>query len=150
MVELEALYRRRFDEYVAVARAIAGEQARDAVQEAFASAVRKRRSFRGRGTLEAWVWRLVVNAARDQARRAVRRARDVPPLPPAADVPADDVRVAVAGLPERQRAAVFLRYYADLDYASIAAVLGVKEGTVAATLNAAHATLRGSLEEVRT
>jgi DNA-directed RNA polymerase specialized sigma24 family protein len=50
-------------------------------------------------------------------------------------------------LPERQRLAVFLRYYADLDYASIAAALGIKGGTVAAALNAAHETLRRSLQE---
>jgi len=35
----------------------------DAVQEAFAKALRKRRSFRSRGTLEAWVWRIVLNTA---------------------------------------------------------------------------------------
>jgi RNA polymerase sigma factor (sigma-70 family) len=62
----------------------------------------------------------------------------------------EDVRAAVAGLPERQRLAVYLRYYADLDYESIAAALGVKPGTVAATLNAAHSRLRGRLEEART
>jgi DNA-directed RNA polymerase specialized sigma24 family protein len=43
---------------------------------------------------------------------------------------------------KRQRLALFLRYYADLDYASIAAALGVAEGTVGTTLNAAHAALR--------
>jgi RNA polymerase sigma factor (sigma-70 family) len=53
----------------------------------------------------------------------------------------------VAGLPERQRLALFLRYYADLDYQSIAATLGVAPGTVGATLNAAHAALRNSLKE---
>ena len=42
--------------------------------------------------------------------------------------------------------ALFLRYYADLDYASIAAALGIKPGTVAATLSAAHAALRKELE----
>jgi RNA polymerase sigma factor (sigma-70 family) len=65
--------------------------------------------------------------------------------------PADpEVRAAVAGLPERQRLAVYLRYYADLDYDAIATALEVKPGTVAATLNAAHARLRGRLEEART
>jgi RNA polymerase sigma factor (sigma-70 family) len=53
-------------------------------------------------------------------------------------------------LPERQRLAVFLRYYADLDYTAIGEALGISAGTVAATLNAAHAALRGRLEEVRT
>ena len=53
-------------------------------------------------------------------------------------------------LPERQRLAVFLRYYADLDYAAIGEALGIRTGTVAATLNAAHVALRARLEEVRT
>ena len=34
------------------------EAARDAVQEAFAVALGKRRQYRGEGSLEAWVWRL--------------------------------------------------------------------------------------------
>lgn len=49
---------------------------------------------------------------------------------------------------ERQRLAVFLRYFADLDYRSIAAALDVEVGTVSATLAAAHAALRRSLQEV--
>ena len=44
-------------------------------------------------------------------------------------------------------AAIFLRYYADLDYASIAEALGVKGGTVAASLNAAHDNLSKTLQE---
>ena len=42
--------------------------AQDAVQEAFAKAIRKRSGYRGSGPLEAWLWRLVVNEARDTAR----------------------------------------------------------------------------------
>jgi RNA polymerase sigma-70 factor (ECF subfamily) len=150
LAELEALYRSRFEAFARVAASVAGEGARDAVQEAFATAVRKRRSFRGDGPLEAWVWRIVLNAARDEARR--RRPERVSGFEPLTQtVPEwDEVRAAVADLPERQRLAVYLRYYADLDYDAIAAALGVKPGTVAATLNAAHARLRGRLEEVGT
>ncbi len=55
--ELEALYRGRFDVFARVAASVTGdpERARDAVQEAFATAVRKRGTFRGDGPLEAWV-----------------------------------------------------------------------------------------------
>jgi DNA-directed RNA polymerase specialized sigma24 family protein len=55
--ELEALYRSRFDVFARVAASVTGdaERARDAVQEAFAVAVRKRGSFRREGPLEAWV-----------------------------------------------------------------------------------------------
>lgn len=150
--ELELLYRRELSRYVRVARAIVGEEqaALDAVQEAFTRAVEKRRSFRRRGPLEAWVWRIVVNEARKRAAAGSRRA----PAPdesfaagngrPDTDA---EVRIAVAALPERQRLAVFLRYYADLDYAAIASTLGIEPGTVAATLNAAHRKLESTLKE---
>jgi DNA-directed RNA polymerase specialized sigma24 family protein len=44
---------------------------------------------------------------------------------------------------------LFLRYYADLEYEAIAIALDVSPGTVGATLNAAHASLRRLLQEVR-
>ena len=107
--------------------------------------------FGGEGPLEAWVWRIVLNAARSDVRR------DVPAVAYDGSVstngrPEDDaeLRVVLARLPERQRTAVFLRYYADLDYAAIGEALGITTGTVAATLNAAHTALRNRLEEVRT
>ena len=149
--DLEELYRSRFDVFARVAASVTGdaERARDAVQEAFATALRKRRSFRGDGPLEAWVWRIVLNAARLEVRRDIPAVDNNEPAAngrPERDV---ELRVALARLPERQRTAIFLRYYADLDYAAIGEALGIRHGTVAATLNAAHAALRGRLEEVR-
>jgi RNA polymerase sigma-70 factor (ECF subfamily) len=146
--ELEQLYRTRFADYLRVARAITRDDARahDVVQEAFARALRGRASFRGEAPLEAWVWGILVNVARASTR--------VVPLAPAAPEPRDDehtdssFRSFVAGLPERQRLVVFLRYWADLDYRGIAHALGIEVGTVSATLNAAHAALRRALEEV--
>jgi RNA polymerase sigma factor (sigma-70 family) len=151
--ELEALYRSRFDVFARVAASVTGdsERARDAVQEAFATAVRKRRSFRREGPLEAWVWRIVLNTARSDVRRVLPTV-EYEESAVANGRPEQDaeLRGALAHLPERQRTAVFLRYYADLDYAAIGEALGISAGTVAATLNAAHAALRGQLEEVRT
>ena len=151
--ELEALYRSRFDVFARVAASVTGdpEQARDAMQEAFATAVRRRGSFRGEGALEAWVWRIVLNAARSDARRGAPAVEYNEPAR-ANGQPEEDaeLRAALALLPERQRIAVFLRYYADLDYAAIGEALGISTGTVGATLNAAHTTLRNRLEEVRT
>jgi RNA polymerase sigma factor (sigma-70 family) len=68
----------------------------------------------------------------------------------AAAQPADHetLRGLVGDLPERQRLALFLRYYADLDYREIARILGTEVGTVGATLNKAHAALRKRLVEV--
>jgi RNA polymerase sigma factor (sigma-70 family) len=150
--ELEALYRSRFEIFARVAASVTGDpdQARDVVQEGFATAVRQRQAFRGDGSLEAWVWRIVFNIALSDARR-IARVIDDGGVYASNGHPEEDaeLRAVLARLPERQRTAVFLRYYADLDYAAIATALGISTGTVAATLNAAHAALRTRLEATR-
>lgn len=154
---LERLYLGRFPDYLRVATALTGsvESGREAVHDGFVNAVRSRSQFRGRGTLDGWVWKAVVNSALSRRRhdrlRSAQRLEDV--AEPACDLPPDaevlaDVRSALSALPERQRVALFLRYYADLDYQSIADVTGVSEGTVGATLHAAHRSLRERLKEV--
>jgi len=149
---IEAVYRARAAEFLRVATAIAGsrEGGRDAVQEALTRAFARRTTFRGTGTVEAWLWRAVVNAARNVRDRSPRVAESPDADAVAADAVderRDAVRAAVATLPERQRLALFLRYYADLDYAAIASALGVRRGTVSATLNHAHEALRAALGE---
>jgi RNA polymerase sigma-70 factor (ECF subfamily) len=147
---IEELYRTRRHAFFRVARAITGdpEAAAEAVQDGFADAIRSRRTFRGDGPLEAWVWRAVVNAARKSLRPAdaeLARVRE-----PGFEAPPQVVELAplIAALPERQRTALFLRYYADLDYRGIAAALGIEVGTVSATLAAAHRRVRRALQEV--
>ena len=153
MDELETLYRAGLSRFTRVAGAIVKDEAtgREVVQEAFAQAIKKRATFKGEAALEAWVWRIVINEA-----LAVRRRRPeyLWPASNGAAPRADDlderdrmVRAWVASLPERQRITVFLRYFADLDYRSIAAALNVEVGTVSATLATAHAALRRAHEE---
>jgi RNA polymerase sigma-70 factor, ECF subfamily len=156
--EIEEVYRRRYGKFLRVAVAILRDEqlAEETVHDAFVRALRHRRGFRERGTLEGWLWRIVVNEAR--RRRSIEQRVPLSPLaigggsaPVAATNGHRDsgaLMAIVAALPDRQRLALFLRYYADLDYAAIAAALGVKPGTVAASLNAAHAALRRQLLEV--
>jgi RNA polymerase sigma-70 factor (ECF subfamily) len=147
--ELEALYRARFPVFLRAASAITRDEERayDAVQDGFAAAIRERRRFRGEGPLEAWVWRMVMNAALKSFRAEPPRefAPSVNGAVPTAD---PGLRARIADLPERQRTVLFLRHFADLDYRAIGDVLGISPGTVGATLNAAHAALRRDLEEV--
>src|SRR5258708_6342088 len=77
--QIEAVYRDRFDQLLRVCRAITGsdEAACDAVQDGVARALRSREQFSGRGSLEGWIWRAVVNAARNQ-----RRVRTLVPVGP--------------------------------------------------------------------
>ncbi len=150
--ELETLYRRRYERFFRVAIAVVGDEqtAHDVVQDGFARALRSADGYAG-GSVEGWVWRIVVNAAlaARSARLPVAEVGDDLPAP-AGNGHLDElgVRAWIAALPERQRLALFLRYYADLDYRRIADALGVEVGTVSATLSAAHSTLRRSLKEV--
>ena len=151
---IEALYRRRAADYFrfALAKTADPERARDAVQDGFAHAIRSRATFRGAGSLEAWVARCVINAAHD-LNRALSRAPAEPLDFAAASVIESDagatvVREAVQRLPARQRDALYLRYYLDLDYRAIAEVLDVEVGTVSATLHTARSSLRDALQEV--
>jgi RNA polymerase sigma factor (sigma-70 family) len=151
--EIEALYRERFRAFLLSATAMVGngEAALDLVQEAFALALRRRRSFRREGKLEAWLWQIVVNLARDGYRARLREA-PFAQFALATDAEGDshdELRMSLLALPERQRVTIFLRYYADLSYAEIADVLGVRPGTVAASLHVAHRALRQQLKETR-
>lgn len=148
--ELEALYARRYTSFLRVAIALLGdlEQARDAVQEAFARALRGLPGFRSEAPLEAWVFSILTNHCRDLRRVERELPGEVEAEAVGNGQPGEhaDVRAAVALLPERQCLVLFLRHYADMDYESIAAALQIERGTVAATLHAAHARLRGILE----
>jgi RNA polymerase sigma factor (sigma-70 family) len=120
--EIEAIYRDRFSAFVLAMTAHLRERetALDAVQDGFALGLDHRRRFRGDGSLEAWLWRIVLNVTRDRL-RARRGHRDSEQGRTANESETDnDLRAALLALPERQRLAIFLRYYADLSYQQIA------------------------------
>jgi RNA polymerase sigma-70 factor (ECF subfamily) len=147
---IELLYRERYARFRDVAATITGsrETAHDVVQEAFARALRRRRSFRGEGSLEAWVWRIALRTAREHARGlpgaslngSIEAALAEPDRDPA-------LAEALRTLPTKRRLIVFLRYFADLSYAQIAELCQVSEGTVGATLAQARAALEAQLRE---
>jgi RNA polymerase sigma-70 factor, ECF subfamily len=152
--EIEMVYLSRFNDFCSVANAVLHdrERAKDAVQDAFVSALSRRSQWRGEGSLDAWLWRAVLNTARDRRRKyeaipvsdTVAAARVEPSASfdgSAAGAFAD----ALAGLTERQRLVLLLRYYGDLGYREIAETLGVKPGTVAATIHQAQEHLRKRL-----
>ena len=149
---VEIVYRKRGRDFFRFALAVTGEDemARDAVQEGFARAIRRRATFRGSGSLDAWLARCVMNAARDMvSARGVSAPLDDldegAALPGTAD---EELRSLVRELPPRQRAVLFLRFYLDLDYESIGETLGIEVGTVSATLHAARNALGRALQEV--
>jgi RNA polymerase sigma-70 factor (ECF subfamily) len=144
---IERIYEQRYAGFRRAVSSVVGDydRAHDAVQEGFARALAKRDSYRG-GSLEAWVWRIVLRKALD-----LRPGKEVP-LDLAFDaglIPGQvdpELRAAIAALPARRRLVVFLRYFGDLSYEQIADVCGISAGTVAATLSQAHDELRRALD----
>jgi RNA polymerase sigma factor (sigma-70 family) len=149
---LETLYQRRYRAFRNTAATITGgyDSARDAVQEGFARALAARQQYRGDGSLEAWVWRIVLRVALEQVRVATGEVLDETVIDPQLVEPDHDPMLADAlrELPPRRRLIVFLRYFADLDYVSIAEICQIDAGTVAATLAKARASLLESLSKM--
>lgn len=154
LAAIETVYREQLRSFVRLATAITGDEqtAYDAVHDGFVRAVRYRSRLRDCESAPGWVCRIVLNEAR---KRTSAERRHVSSPIEIADEPATNgqsdagpAAAALASLPERQRLALFLRYYADLDYAGIAEALGISRGTVSATLHAAHSNLQTKLKEV--
>lgn len=147
--EIERVYRESFVGFRNAVATVSGdyESARDAVQEGFARAYRSRKQFRGDGSLEGWVWRIVLRTALEQRRKdsPVELGETVANLVEPERDPA--LAEALLDLPSRRRLMVFLRYFADLDYAAIAEACEVTEGTVAASLSQARRALATILDE---
>jgi RNA polymerase sigma factor (sigma-70 family) len=102
-----------------------------------------------------WTYRVAVNLARRRWRRLGRERALPSPPGRTAHIPevVPELWRAVAALPLRQRTAIVLRYVLDLRQEEIAEVMGIRPGTVAATLHAARARLRielGGTDEEKT
>jgi RNA polymerase sigma-70 factor, ECF subfamily len=146
---IERVYREKFERFWRAMVAITGnpDDAREAVQEGFARALTARHTYRGEGSVEGWIWRIVLNSAAD-----ARRGRRDQPLEDAfsLELPQPEfdpvLREALRQLPKRQRLVIFLHYLADLSYADMAQVCGISEGAVGASLWKARRTLATLLE----
>jgi RNA polymerase sigma factor (sigma-70 family) len=112
-----------------VCRAVLGPaDADDAWSETFLSAMKAYQDLPADANVEAWLVTIAHRKAIDVTRAAARRALPVAQPPDGAVAHAtdldDDLAMAVASLPSRQRQAVAYHYLAGLPYAEIAAILG--------------------------
>jgi len=138
---------------LAFLRAMVGpSDAEDCFQETFIAALRSYRRMDGRHP-RAWVMTIARRKAIDHHRARARRPEpraELPERPELDGHPGDGsdagVRAAVAALPDAQRAAVALRYAADLPYREIAAALGCSEQAARRRVSDAHRTLRTKID----
>jgi RNA polymerase sigma-70 factor (ECF subfamily) len=140
-------------------------EAEDLAQEVFLRVYRTRKRYTPRAKFATWLFtianNLALNALRDRKRRPVLplEAGDsgsLGPGPPTRDAPpahglqqqelAAVIRTALDGLNERQRVAIVLNKFEDMNYADIAEVMGLSTKAVKSLLSRARGRLREVLQ----
>ena len=145
------------------------EEARDLSQEVFLRVFRTIGRFRGHSALRTWIYRIVINQARNRQRWWKRRHRSeqvsldehleqfgdasspvehaTPDRVLRQKELASQIWRALERLPFEQRTAIILREIDGLSYDEIAFSLGVAVGTVKSRLTRARGALRAQLKE---
>ncbi len=150
--EFAEVFKAHARDAVRLATLLTGDQGRaeDAVSEAFARVFVQWRKGRVED-VRPYLRRAVVNQVRNGARRGLLERREAVRLhgddrgarAQADDVvERDEVTRLLARLPARQRAAIVLRYYADMPEAQVAEALGCPVGTVKSLVSRGLARLR--------
>ncbi|PIW64762.1 MAG: hypothetical protein COW13_00515 [Candidatus Omnitrophica bacterium CG12_big_fil_rev_8_21_14_0_65_50_5] len=166
------LVARHKEKAVQIAYSVLGnyEDAKDASQEAFVKVYRGLAGFEKKSKFSTWLYRILINSARDHAR--ARRWKQLFVRPAVAEDGSEgpdyldrhpDVSMsprrrvlneelknemdrAMAALPERQRLIFSLRYQQDLPLSEIAIITGSAEGTVKASLHFAAKKFKESMK----
>ena len=127
-------------------------EAEDLVQEAFVRLGGRLLTLRDPERAAGYVYRTVMNLARDHGRRLRRDQEISKRLPQEVSSPAPDVGdkdelwSALLRLPIRHRAVLFLRYYLDLSEAQAAEVLSCSTSAVKSLTHRASASLKQQLQ----
>ena len=139
--------------------------AEELAQEVFLRVYRSRSTYEPTAKFTTWLFRiathLALNALRDGKNERLQERldddssdmpiRQVSDLRPSVEqslvyqAKLDEVRRAIAALPEKQRAAVLMHKYEEMEYTQIARVLSCSESAVKSLLFRAYETLRARL-----
>ncbi|HEX5423129.1 MAG TPA: sigma-70 family RNA polymerase sigma factor [Candidatus Acidoferrales bacterium] len=141
--------------------------AEDLAQEVFLRVYRARKQYSPTAKFTTWLFRIATNLAlnsiRDNRHRQMEDSIDAQPETedaapkelPSHELPVDErmierdrcdlIRRAVEALPQKQRAAVVLHKYEEMDYSEIAKILDCSESALKSLLFRAYETLRVQL-----
>ena len=131
------------------------QAAEDVVQDAFCGLYRRWGQLTEPDRALFYLRASVLNGCRSELRARIRNSRRIARALPASVASAEDLAViadehrevlaAIRRLPDRQREALVLRYFADLGEPEIARSMGITEGTVKSTTSRALAALASLL-----
>jgi RNA polymerase sigma-70 factor (ECF subfamily) len=139
--------------------------AEELAQEVFLRVYRSRESYEPTAKFTTWLFRIATHLALNSLRDGKHRRTEERLDDDSGDVPArqvsdqrptveqkmvyqarmEEIRRAVATLPEKQRAAVLMHKYEEMEYSQIAKVLNCSESAIKSLLFRAYETLRARL-----
>jgi RNA polymerase sigma-70 factor (sigma-E family) len=156
---LAQLYVQHAPDAIRVAYLLTGERAlaEDLVQEAFVRLAGRFTDLRNPDAFPGYLRKTVVNLSRMHFRRRkverayLEREREQPIAaePPPEVEEYESMKRALLLLPERQRAALVLRFYEDLSERDTAEILGCRSGTVKSLVFRGLASLRAELGDMQ-
>ena len=128
------------------------DRADDLVQDCLERAIKKRGLWTPTGTLQGWLFRILLNLWRNDARTQRRRGEHVPidgllvepstPAPQLGRIALGEMSRAIDQLPGDQREALLLVVLEGSTYEEAATILGIPIGTLMSRLGRARAALR--------
>lgn len=142
-----------------------GPVAEELAQEVFLRVYRSRNTYEPTAKFTTWLFRIATHLALNSLRDGKNQRAEARLDAESADAPVrqisdarpsveqlmvrqtrlEEVRQAIAGLPEKQRAAVLMHKYEEMDYSQIAKVLNCSESAVKSLLFRAYESLRARL-----
>ncbi len=132
------------------------EETKDLSQQVFLKAYEGLSGFSGASSFKTWLYAIAVNSARDRlrARKQMVTLEDAPEIADSAKSVSEliheknttmKLREGIAQLPEKQRLALQLRVYEEMDYKKIAEIMQCSEGSARANFFQATKSLKRML-----
>ena len=134
------------------------EDADDILQDTFVKIWRSLPDFRGESAVSTWVWRIATNEAlsflRKKRVRAMLQFKSIDEQAERTDSgdpwfngdeAARKLSVAIAKLPDKQRAVFHMRYYEEMPYEQIAEITGTSVGALKASYHIAQDKIKEQL-----
>ena len=128
------------------------DRADDLVQDCLERAIRKQRLWAPTGALQSWLFKILLNLYRNDARSARRRGDHVPiesllvepstPAPQPGRIALAEMSRAIDALPDEQREVLLLVALEGVSYQEGAGILGIPVGTLMSRLSRARTALR--------
>lgn len=152
------LMRRHEDTVYAICYRMLGDRADalDATQDTFVNVFRRAKNFRGDSAFSTWLYRVAINAGKDLLRRKARAPIPHEELPEQAATGQgfedqmglrEDLKQALAQLPDDYREAVVMHDIGGIPYEEIAAATGSALGTVKSRISRGRRQLAKLLEQ---